>query len=82
MDFAEFQAMEQNVMTMNGWIEALDRQIVANRRKLLQGSGSVSHKEAMAKAEKEFEIYRKREMALYESDFDKMIKMINKVEDK
>ena len=52
-------------MTMKDWIEALDRQIVANRRKLLQGSGSVSHKEAMAKAEKEFEIYRKREMALY-----------------
>lgn len=25
----------------------------------------------MAKAEKEFEIYRKREIALYESDFDK-----------
>lgn len=69
-------------MTMKGWIEALDRQNVVNRRKLLQGSGSVSHKEAMAKAEKEFEIYRKREMALYESDFDKMIKLISKVEDK
>ena len=74
--------MEQNAMTMKGWIEALDRQIVANRRKLLQGSGSVSHKEAMEKAEKEFEIYRKHEMALYESDFDKMIKLINNVEDK
>ena len=82
LDFAEFQAMEQNAMTMKDWIEALDRQIVANRRKLLQGSGRVSHKEAMAKAEKEFEIYRKREMALYESDFDKMIKLISRAEDK
>lgn len=32
--------------------------------------GNVSHKEAIAKAEKEFEIYRKREMQLLESDFD------------
>lgn len=36
----------------------------------------------MAKAEKEFEIYRKREMALYESDFDKMIKLINNADKK
>lgn len=78
LDFVEFQAMEQTAMTMKDWIDALDRQIVANRRKLLQGSGSVSHKEAIAKDEKEFEIYRKREMALYESDFDKVIKSVNK----
>lgn len=69
LDFAEFQAMEQNARTMRDWIDA--RQIVANRRKLLQGSGSLSRKETMAKAEKEFEICRKREMALYESDFEK-----------
>lgn len=69
-------------MTMKDWVDTLDRQIVANRRKLLQGSGSISHKEAMAKAEKEFEIYRKREMSLYESDFDKMIKLINNADKK
>ena len=69
-------------MTVNDCIDALDWQIVANRRKLLQGSGSVSHKEAMAKAEKELEIYHKREMALYESDLDKMIKLINSADKK
>lgn len=69
-------------MTMKDCIDALDRQIVANRRKLLQGSGSVSHKEAMAKAEKELEIYHKREKSLYESDFDKMIKLINSADKK
>lgn len=78
LDFAEFQAMEQAAMTMKDWVDALDRQILANRRKLLQGSGKVSHKDAIAKAEKEFELYRKREMALFESDFDKMIKLVNK----
>lgn len=78
LDFAEFQALEQVAMTMKDWIEALDGQILANRRKLLQGSGTISHKEAIKKAEREFEIYRAREMALYESDFDKMIKLIRK----
>ena len=38
--------------------------------------GSISHKEAIKKAEKEFEIYRKREMDLLESDFDREIKKL------
>ena len=38
------------------------------------GKGNISHKQAIEKAEKEFEIYRKREMELLESDFDKEIK--------
>lgn len=32
---------------------------------------NISHKQAVEKAEKEFEIYRKREMELLESDFDR-----------
>lgn len=74
LDFAEFQALEQAPMSMRDWIEALDRQIVSHRRKLLEGKGSVSHKQAMEKAEKEFEIYRAREMRLLESDFDRAVK--------
>ena len=61
---------------MRDWIEALDNQIVANKRKILIGNGSISHKQAIEKAEKEFDIYRKREMMLYESDFDKEIKKL------
>ena len=60
LDFAEFQALEQIPMTMQNWIDALDNQIVSNRRKLLEGKGRVSHKQAVEKAEKEFEIYRAR----------------------
>ena len=63
-------------MTMNDWIEALDNQIIAHKRNVLIGKGSVSHKEAIEKAEKEFEIYRKREMQLLESDFDREIKKL------
>lgn len=76
LDFAEFQALEMNPMTMEDWIEALDNQIIAHKRKVLIGKGNISHKQAIEKAEKEFEIYRKREMDLLESDFDREIKRL------
>lgn len=78
LDFAEFQALEMNPMSMKDWIEALDNQIIAHKRKILIGKGNISHKQAIEKAEKEFEIYRKREMDMLESDFDKEIKRLNK----
>lgn len=43
---------------------------------MLIGKGTVSHKEAIEKAEREFEIYRKREMDMLESDFDREIKKL------
>lgn len=76
LDFAEFQALEQVPMTMKDWIAALDNQIVSNRRKLLEGKGKISHKQAITKAEKEFEIYRTREMQQLESDFDRAVKQL------
>jgi hypothetical protein len=78
LDFAEFQALEQRPMKMNDWVMALDNQIVNLQRKLLEGKGTVSHKQAMEKAEHEFAIYRKREMQQLESDFDNMIKNLPK----
>ena len=81
LDFAEFQALEQNPMTMQNWIDALDNQILSLKRQLLQGSGTVSHQQAIEKAEKEFEIYRAREMKQLESDFDRAIKQLEKCND-
>lgn len=78
LDFAEFQALEERPMRMADWIAALDSQIIALQRKLLEGKGSVSHKEAIEKAEREFAIYRQREMVQLESDFDKMVKRLPK----
>ena len=43
---------------------------------MLEGKGNISRKEAIQKAEKEFEIYRAKEMKQLESDFDKAVKMI------
>lgn len=77
LDFAEFQALEQRAMTMEDWVKELDNQIIQNKRKLLEGKGKISHQEAIEKAEKEFILYREREMKQLESDFDKMIKLLN-----
>lgn len=63
-------------MQMQDWIHALDNQIISLQRKLLIGKGKVSHKQAIEKAEKEFEIYRAREMRQLESDFDRAVRQI------
>ena len=81
LDYAEFQALEQNPMTMVDWIAALDDQILRLRKNILEGSGTVSHQEAIEKAEREFEIYREREMRMLESDFDKAVKRLKNLKD-
>ena len=81
LDYAEFQALEQNPMTMADWIQALDDQILRLRKNILEGTGTVSHQEAIEKAEREFEIYREREMRLLESDFDKAVKRLKYLND-
>ena len=78
LDFAEFQALEEHPMRMTDWIAALDNQLISLQRKVLEGQGRVSHQEAIEKAEREFNIYRQREMAQLESDFDKMVKRLPK----
>lgn len=74
LDYAELQALEENAMTMAGWIEELDRQLKSNRRALLADKGKVSRKQAIEKAEKELEIYRRHELQQLESDFDRALK--------
>jgi hypothetical protein len=74
LDFAELQALEQRPMTMRQWIEKLDGMLSMGERPLLMGAGSVSHEQAVDKATREFEAYRRREMLQYESDFDRAIK--------
>ena len=76
LDFAELQALEQRTMKMQDWVEELDNQILLNRRKILEGNGKISHEEAIKKAEKEFQIYREREMKEIQSDFDMLMKSL------
>lgn len=76
LDYAELQAIEENPMTMQNWIDELDHQLSSNHRELLTGKGSISHKAAIEKAEREFKVYRDKEMRQLESDFDKAVKKL------
>ena len=76
LDYAELQALEERAMTMQDWIDELDREIANTRRALLEGKGLVSHRQAIEKAEREFEAYRAREMRELESDFDRAVKQL------
>ena len=78
LDYAELQALEEKTMTMQNWTDELDRQILNDNRPLLTDKGTISHKQAIEKAEKEFIAYRQKEMQQLESDFDKAIKKIVK----
>lgn len=80
LDFAEFQALEEKPMKMQDWIKALDNQIVAHQRKILEGKGSISHDQAMRKAEKEYELFRKKQLANLKSDFDLFLKDVKSIE--
>ena len=74
LDFAELQAIEQQSMTMQQWVEKLDNILSASNRPLLGNAGTISHEQAIEKATHEFEVYRQKEMLQYESDFDRAIK--------
>lgn len=81
LDYAELQAIEGNPMTMQNWIDELDHQLSSNHRELLTGKGSISHKAAIEKAEREFKVYRDKEMRQLESDFDKAVKKLKSNEE-
>lgn len=81
LDYAELQAIEENPMTMQNWIDELDHQLSSNHRELLTGKGSISHKAAIEKAEREFKVYRDKEMRQLESDFDKAVKKLKSNEE-
>ena len=74
LDFAEYKALAEEPMSMSDWVAALDDQLKRLRAKLLTGKGKVSHEDAMEKAEREFTIYRQREMRQLKSDFDKAVR--------
>ena len=82
LDYAELQAIDERPMTMKDWINELDNQIIMNKKKLLQGNGKIIHEEAMEKSEKEYEIYRKREMKRFVSDYDNFKLLDNKTKNK
>ena len=76
LDFAERQAEREQVMTMNDWAVYLDRILTMSGEQLLQGSGSVSHEEAMEHATMEYRKYKQRTLSDVERDYLFSIKSI------
>lgn len=61
LDFAELQARSRRVMTMDHWIAKLDDFMRLSEREILTHAGKVSHEAALARAESEFEKFRRIE---------------------
>ena len=76
LDFAERQAEREQVMTMNDWAAYLDRILTMSGEQLLQGSGNVSHEEAMEHATMEYRKYKQRTLSDVERDYLFSIKSI------
>ena len=76
LDFAERQAEREQVMTMSDWAAYLDRILTMSGEQLLQGSGSVSHEQAMEHATTEYRKYKQRTISDAERDYLLSIKSI------
>jgi len=68
--FAEDEARERHVMTMQDWINATDDLLKFRRKKILDNPGNISHKQAVEKAEIEYEKYRVIQDQKYVSSMD------------
>ncbi len=71
--FAEDEAKERHVMTMQDWIDATDDLLKFRRKNVLDNAGSISHREAIEKAENEYEIFKVKQDNEYISSMDKML---------
>ena len=76
LDFAERKAERHELMTMNDWSKHLDSILTLNGEQLLEGLGTVSHKEAVEKATNEYKKYQQRTLSDAERDFLDTIKML------
>ena len=76
LDLAEERAQRKIPMTMEDWAKRLDTFLEFTERDVLQDAGKVSAKMAKAYAESEFERYRIVQDRLFESDFDRAMKVL------
>ena len=61
-------------MTMKDWIEVADDLLKYRKKKVLSDSGKISHRQAMEKAENEYEKFRIKQDKEYISSMDEMYK--------
>ena len=79
LDFAERQAEREQVMTMEDWVKHLDNILTVTGEELLIGNGSISHTQAMKKAETEYKKYKAKTLSDVERDYLDAIKELEKL---
>jgi len=81
LEFAELQALNRKPMYMRDWISKLDDFLRLGEREILTHAGTISHEEALRKAELEFEKLRVLQLAQpsqVEKDFEEAVKKLPK----
>ena len=77
-DMAEINAIEHKPMYMDDYVKQLDSVLSSGNRKLLTGSGSVSHKQALEKAKAEYRKYQEITLTPVEKVYLESIKEVSK----
>ena len=77
-DLAEINAIEHKPMYMDDYVKQLDSVLSSGNRKLLTGSGSVSHKQALEKANSEYRKYQEITLTPVEKAYLESIKEVSK----
>ena len=77
-DLAEINAIEHKPMYMDDYVKQLDSVLSSGNRKILTGSGSVSHKQALEKAKSEYRKYQEITLTPVEKAYLESIKEVSK----
>jgi hypothetical protein len=84
LEFAELQAINRKPMYMRDWIGKLDSFLRLSDREILTHAGTVSHEDAVAKAEFEYDRFAARRRALpssVESHFEDAVREVKNLEE-
>ncbi len=71
IDYAELMAEDEQLMSMQDWLDETDRFLENNRRRVLDGKGHISREAAAQKVGAVYDEFRKKQDAAYISDFDR-----------
>ena len=71
IDYAELMAEDEQLMSMQDWLDETDRFLTNNRRNVLDGKGHISREAAVKKVGAIYEEFRKKQDAAYISEFDR-----------
>jgi hypothetical protein len=82
LDYAELQAERKIPMSMQDWAKKLDGFLEFNGNEILTDAGKITHEQAKLHAESEFEKYRIVQDKLFESDYDRFLHEVERLEDK